>query len=97
MQRAIERLKVLQEEARDLKAGDYHDLMRANETRNLVDIGLLLCRHLDDKLSLTCADANVDMLETLGKYLNKHGVSNIISIHANAENQPSQVVTRKEN
>ena len=46
-----------------------------------VDIGcgtgrydLLLCRYLGDKLRLTCVDANVDMLEALGKYLENHGV-----------------------
>ena len=48
-----------------------------------VDIGcgtgrydLLLCTYLGDKLRLTCVDANVDMLEALGKYLKKQGVSN---------------------
>jgi len=61
-----------------------------------VDIGcgtgrydLLLYRYLGDKLRLTCVDANVDMLETLGKYLKKQGISNFISILASAENLPS--------
>ena len=61
-----------------------------------VDIGcgtgrydLLLCRYLGDKLRLTCVDANVDMLEALGKYLENQGVSNFISMLASAENLPS--------
>ena len=60
-----------------------------------VDIGcgtgrydLLLCRYLGDKLRLTCADANSNMLETLDEYLVKHGISNFTSMHSEAENLP---------
>jgi len=60
-----------------------------------VDVGcgtgrydLLLCRYLGDKLSLTCADANSNMLETLDEYLIKHGISNFTSTHSEAENLP---------
>ena len=71
-----------------------------NKLKNLVhieavDIGcgtgrydLLLCRYLGDKLRLTCADTNVDMLETLDKYLIRHGISNFTSMHSEAENLP---------
>ena len=60
-----------------------------------VDIGcgagrydLLLCRYLGDKLRLTCVDTNVDMLETLDKYLIRHGISNFTSMPSQAENLP---------
>ena len=60
-----------------------------------VDIGcgtgrydLLLCRYLGDKLRLTCVDANADMLATLDKYLKRHGISNLTSMHSEAENLP---------
>ena len=60
-----------------------------------VDIGcgtgrydLLLCRYLGDKLHLTCADANSNMLEALDEYLIKHGISNFTSMHSEAENLP---------
>ena len=60
-----------------------------------VDVGcgtgrydLLLCRYLGDKLRLTCADANSNMLETLDEYLIKHGISNFTSMHSEAENLP---------
>ena len=60
-----------------------------------VDIGcgtgrydLLLCRYLGDKLRLTCADANSNMLEKLDEYLIKHGISNFTSMHSEAENLP---------
>ena len=50
--------------------------------------GLLLCRYLGDKLRLTCADANSNMLETLDEYLVKHGISNFTPMHSEAENLP---------
>jgi ubiquinone/menaquinone biosynthesis C-methylase UbiE len=60
-----------------------------------VDIGcgagrydLLLCRYLGNKLRLTCADANSNMLETLDEYLIRHGISNFTSMHSEAENLP---------
>jgi adenylylsulfate reductase subunit A len=42
LQRAVDRLKVLKGETGNLKAGNYHELMRANETRNLVDAAFLV-------------------------------------------------------
>ncbi|MFC1985058.1 class I SAM-dependent methyltransferase [Chloroflexota bacterium] len=60
-----------------------------------IDIGcgtgrydLLLCRYLGDKVRLVCADANLDMLKTLNKYLIRHGISNFASMYAKAENLP---------
>ena len=60
-----------------------------------VDVGcgtgrydLLLHSYLGDKLHLTCADANSNMLEALDEYLLKHGVSNFTSIQSEAENLP---------
>ncbi len=60
-----------------------------------VDIGcgsgrydLSLCKHLGDKLRLTCADANSKMLETLSEYLIKNGISNFTSMQSNAEHIP---------
>ena len=50
--------------------------------------GLLLCRYLGDKLHLTCADTNPNMLEVLDDYLIKHGISNFTSKHSKAENLP---------
>ncbi len=60
-----------------------------------VDIGcgpgrydLLLYESLGDKLSLTCVDANADMLETLDKYLKNRGITNFTSLHSRAEKVP---------
>ena len=44
--------------------------------------GLLLCRYLGDKLHLTCADANSNILELLDEYLIKHGINNYKSMHS---------------
>jgi len=80
----------------DLEPINYID----RELENLasvkaVDIGcgagrydLLLCRYLGDKLRLTCADANGNMLETLDKYLTKHGINNFTSMQSEAEKLP---------
>ena len=60
-----------------------------------VDVGcgagrydLLLCRYLGEKLHLTCADINSNMLEALDKYLIKHCITNFTSMHSEAENLP---------
>ena len=86
---------------RDLRTTDPEPItFIARELEKLVsieavDIGcgtgrydLLLCRYLGDKLHLTCADANANMLETLDEYLIKHGISNFTSMHSKAENLP---------
>jgi succinate dehydrogenase/fumarate reductase flavoprotein subunit len=41
---AIERLNVLRESARDLVAENMHELLRASEARNLIDVSLLIAR-----------------------------------------------------
>jgi len=86
---------------RDLRTTDPEPItFIAKELEKLVSIeavdvgcgagryGLLLCRYLGDKLHLTCADANSNMLETLDEYLIKHGISNFTSMHSEAENLP---------
>ena len=62
---------------------------------NAVDVGcgdgrygLLLYRYLGDKLRLTCADVNSDMLEVLDEYLIKHGIRNFTSRQCEAGNLP---------
>ena len=86
---------------RDLRTTDPEPItFIARELEKLVsieavDIGcgtgrydLLLHSYLGDKLHLTCADANSNMLEALDEYLLKHGVSNVTSIQSEAENIP---------
>ena len=86
---------------RDLRTTDPEPItLIAKELEKLVSIravdvgcgdgryGLLLCKYLGDKLHLTCADANSNMLEVLDEYLIKHGINNYKSMHSEAENLP---------
>jgi ubiquinone/menaquinone biosynthesis C-methylase UbiE len=86
---------------RDLRINDPEPVsFIARELVNLpsikaVDVGcgagrydLLLCRYLGDKLHLTCADTNPNMLEALDEYLVEHSISNFTSMHSKAENLP---------
>ncbi len=62
-----------------------------------VDVGcgagrydLLLYKYLGDKLSLTCLDANAEMLKSLTKYLAKHDINNFSVKCSTAETMPLQ-------
>jgi ubiquinone/menaquinone biosynthesis C-methylase UbiE len=48
----------------------------------------ILCQELGQKLSLTCVDANADMLEALHKNLDGEGIENYISMQSKAEELP---------
>ena len=49
---------------------------------------LLLHEHLGEKLHLTCADANSDMLNALNIYLKRNGVRKFKTVNASAESLP---------
>ncbi len=86
---------------RDLRKTDSEPIdLIANKLQKLphidaADIGcgagrydLLLFRYLGEKLSLTCLDANAEMLKSLNSYLKRHSIYNFESMCSMAEDLP---------
>jgi ubiquinone/menaquinone biosynthesis C-methylase UbiE len=86
---------------RDLRTTDSEPItLIVNKLANFesieaVDVGcgagrydMLLYRYLEDKLKLTCLDANPDMITNLSTYLSRHGVNNFSAKCSTAEVMP---------
>lgn len=73
METALHRLKLIERYVNDIKADNYHELMRANETRHLVRYCQLLVRAtLERKESGRCFYKRSDYLDLDETWSNKH-------------------------